>query len=84
MTNRDQVTKTLKAYSAQHGHPAMRELLEAKAGVSAVSEIPEDKLADVEQAAGEGASSGVTEINPTAIYAKWNSAGSAGRRSSGD
>jgi hypothetical protein len=75
MATREQTTKALKEYSTRNGHPAMRQLLETTAGVSAISEIPEDMLGDVLAAALGGGGDATSLPDATAVYARWNASG---------
>jgi hypothetical protein len=77
MSTRDEMIKALRVFKDANGQPALRTLLESVAEVSAISEVPDDKIADV-IAACENAPAGdkpksLDELT-TRAFAKWNAA----------
>lgn len=86
MSSRSEVNSQLLAFKNKHGHVAMRDLIQRVAGVSAISEIAENKLGAILAACCDpspkvkGPAMGEAGLDPVAIYAKWNSAKRAPKR----
>jgi hypothetical protein len=68
--------EALRSYCDENGKEAALALMERIAGTAALSKVPEDKFDLVIAATKAAHKSGRTigELDPTAIYAKWNAA----------
>jgi hypothetical protein len=75
MADRQKMLELLNTFTTENGFPARRELLQKHAGVTAPSDVPDDKVEAVTRALERRAKTPSTlDDIQSAAYAKWNSA----------
>jgi hypothetical protein len=83
MGNRDQMIQALHIFKESNDHAKMRTLLETVAGVSAISQVPDDKIDAVIAATKNVPASNDEQPKSLAdlharAFQKWNAAGKRG------